>query len=316
MQKDGFRYLFGQLAIVFYMILLAACGGSETESISNGPPSQPPTEPPIQYGRNSLTLMHQNEQRSYIQYVPTTYDGSQAVPLVFNFHGRNGKMDDFFDDVRMDLVSDSAGFILITPQATRVDGEFFWVSNASSDPAVADDVGFVSSLIDDVSNRYNIDANRVYSVGGSNGGIFSFALACRLSERIAAAVSIIGPMNGTQLNQCSPTRTLPILQIHGTEDDKVSYGTVQLAINFWVDFNQTSLTPVRTELPDTDPNDGSRVVHFVYDNGINQTRVEHFQIIGGGHDWPGVSGNMDINGSEEAWKFVSGFALDGSVINN
>jgi polyhydroxybutyrate depolymerase len=36
-------------------------------------------------------------------------------------------------------------------------------------------------------------------------------------------------------------------------------------------------------------------------------------VINGGHDWPGISGNMDINASEEIWKFVSQYDINGLI---
>ncbi|MDB4237119.1 T9SS type A sorting domain-containing protein, partial [Flavobacteriaceae bacterium] len=31
--------------------------------------------------------------------------------------------------------------------------------------------------------------------------------------------------------------------------------------------------------------------------------IWYYEVVGGGHDWPGDSGNMDINAGEEAWLF-------------
>jgi hypothetical protein len=40
-------------------------------------------------------------------------------------------------------------------------------------------------------------------------------------------------------------------------------------------------------------------------NGINNNEVWLYKVVNGGHDWPGVWGNMDINVSEEVWNFFS-----------
>ena len=36
-------------------------------------------------------------------------------------------------------------------------------------------------------------------------------------------------------------------------------------------------------------------------------------MINGDHDWPGSSGNMDINASQEIWKFVSKYDINGLI---
>jgi hypothetical protein len=37
------------------------------------------------------------------------------------------------------------------------------------------------------------------------------------------------------------------------------------------------------------------------------------KIVGGGHYWPGNSGNMDIDGNEEIWNFLSKFDKNGLI---
>ena len=43
--------------------------------------------------------------------------------------------------------------------------------------------------------------------------------------------------------------------------------------------------------------------------------VVELRVNGGGHDWPGWSGNMDINSDEEIWNFVSNYSLTGQIEN-
>ena len=41
----------------------------------------------------------------------------------------------------------------------------------------------------------------------------------------------------------------------------------------------------------------------MYGNDDSCPQVWLYTVNGGGHDWPGAYGNMDINSSEEAWLF-------------
>ena len=42
-----------------------------------------------------------------------------------------------------------------------------------------------------------------------------------------------------------------------------------------------------------------------YFDCIENAEVWLYEVVGGGHDWPGSNGNMDINASEEIWSFFS-----------
>ena len=55
-----------------------------------------------------------------------------------------------------------------------------------------DDVGYLSGLIAEAEQTYNIDPKRVYLIGHSNGGFMSFRMACEASELITAIVSLAG----------------------------------------------------------------------------------------------------------------------------
>ena len=45
-----------------------------------------------------------------------------------------------------------------------------------------DDLGFVDAMLDELEQRFCIDADRVYSTGYSNGAFFSYRLACERSD--------------------------------------------------------------------------------------------------------------------------------------
>ena len=59
--------------------------------------------------------------------------------------------------------------------------------------------------------------------------------------------------------------------------------------------------------------DGSSVNLFQYFNGDNNVEIEHYKVINGGHGWPGVLGNMDINSNFIIWNFVSQFDINGKI---
>jgi polyhydroxybutyrate depolymerase len=111
------------------------------------------------------------------------------------------------------------------------------------------------------------------------------------------------------------------LQIHGTEDPLVPYDenpiylSVSELLQYWVDYNNCNPTPIITELPDSDPNDGCTVEHIVYEDGDDGVNVEHLKIIGGGHVWPSTPGpgTNDIHAADEIWNFLSRYDINGLI---
>ena len=256
-----------------------------------------------------LTLTVDGVAREYLLTVPEGSGGDQAVPLLFNFHGLNGTAQAQLDDSQLDEVAEREGFILVTPQAVggvwTVTG--FPVSNG------ADDFGFVQALIDDLSGTYNIDPDRIYASGMSQGGFLSFDLACHFSQTFAAIAPVSGVMTSPLTQTCTPTRPVPVMQTHGTADDQIDYAAAESAIQWWVAFNGADPTPQSSDLDDPFPGNGTTVQRDVYTNDETGIEVEHIRIHGGGHVWPGSDGDSDIDIADAIWTFLSRYDLNGPV---
>ena len=269
------------------------------------------------------SILHDGLQREYILYVPASYTPGTPVPLVLNFHGytSNALEQMFYGDFRP--IADTAGFIIVHPMGTvDILGNTHW--NVGWGTSSVDDVGFASDLIDSLSAAYSIDPERIYSTGMSNGGFFSYTLACELSDRIAAIASVTGSMNNNQFTSCHPEHPMPVMEIHGTADGTVAYdGNILFApipsvLNYWVSFNHCSTPPVVTPIEDTDTSDGCTAERQFYAAGTNGATVEHYKINGGAHTWPGsafggVGTNQDIDASKEIWNFFSKYNLQGLI---
>lgn len=114
------------------------------------------------------------------------------------------------------------------------------------------------------------------------------------------------------------------MTILGTDDfispyDGLVFGGIQYYLSadnmhqYWVNQNNTESSPIITTLPNTNTSDGSTVERHIWADGDACVQVEHLKVIGGGHDWPGTFGNMDINASEEIWNYVSAYDLNGLI---
>ncbi|MDF1672074.1 MAG: PHB depolymerase family esterase [Vicingaceae bacterium] len=261
--------------------------------------------------QNAQTISHDGLTREYIVYVPRSYDGNTAVPLVFNFHGFGGLASEYMSYANMRPQADAQNFILIYPQGSCLNGDSHW--NASlpgpDNKSNADDFGFIEALITKLNSSYNIDNERIYACGYSNGGMLAYALACYKNNLIAGACSVSGCMLD---NDCSPTNPTAILSIHGTSDDVLSYNgnssfnSVAFALNYWTTFNNTDGSPSIDSYNDN----GTTIEHHVYANGDSSVTVEHYKVIGGGHDWFNMSyqGN---NTGDLIWNHLSQYNIYG-----
>ncbi len=274
-------------------------------------------------------LFFDGQNRNYIMYIPPSYDGTTQVPLVFNFHGGGGTSSDFINyENDMRPIADTANFIAVYPQAAvdPTDGSNSWLHKT---PTTHNDVNFIEAIIDTLSNDYNIDNDRVYACGYSEGGIFSYELGCRLNNRIAGFASVSGSMlvdafrvSYYNLGNCSPIHPTAVLLIPGTSDfsPHSSYSGLQpyyMSVNeittYWANHNNTNTNPTVTSVPNTNTSDGSTVEKRIWENGDNCVAVQELKVINGGHDWPGSSGNMDIDASQEIWKFLSKYDVNGLI---
>jgi polyhydroxybutyrate depolymerase len=260
---------------------------------------------------NAETLTHNDEERAYILYVPNSYDGTTNVPLMLNFHGFGGNASYYMNDADMRSLADTENFILVYPQGTCLDGNPHWNASLPSadNKSPADDFGFIEALIDELSMNYNIDLERVYACGYSNGAMFAYGLACYKSNLIAAIGSVSGVMLDTDCTILHPTA---LINIHGTDDSvlpyngSTDYNSVETAINYWTTVNNTDTTPITN----TENDNGTSIEHDAYMNGDSSVSVEHYKVIGGNQVWFDIN-YQGANTSQLIWDFVSKYDVNG-----
>lgn len=287
---------------IFLITILASCNkginkGSSCES-----------------NAGAQVLIHDGEEREYMLYVPSSYDGTTAAPLMFNFHGYGGKASEYMTYADMRTQADANGFILVYPQGACLDGDPHWNAGlpSATNKSTVDDFGFINALIDELAADYVIDSERIYACGYSNGGYFSYALACYHSDKIAAVGSVSGTMLTESKINCSPVHPTSVIVLHGTSDNVVPYnGTEGLestssVIDYWIGYNNTDTSPTVVNYT----GGGMNVEHQRYANGDSLTAVEHYKVNGGDHVWfdLNISGS---NTSQLIWDFVSQYDING-----
>jgi polyhydroxybutyrate depolymerase len=313
-------------------LLLAGCLPTETDGGGPGARRQRmPQRGVVQSDLEEATITVSGRQRSYYVHRPATRSESK-LPLVLAFHGGEGHPSRLAAQTGFDSVADRNGFMVVYPSASPNQ----WNDGRTTTAQFGDDVTFIRRLIEHLVATERVDAARIYATGPSNGGTFTLRLACELNDRIAAFGVVNASFPDPYWKSCAPRRAVPILIIHGSEDQFVKWeggeikhgrtrgvGGVAVAVPTTVDFwrkNDGCRTPAETErLPDVAPNDGTRVEVDRYPGCREGSDVVLVRIMGGGHTWPGrragqanrLAGRVcqDIDGSQYIWDFFKDYRL-------
>jgi polyhydroxybutyrate depolymerase len=255
-------------------------------------------------GEHNQELTSGGQVRHYILHVPAAYRPENPMALVLGFHGAGSSAREFESYSDFSFMANLAGFIVAYPQAL---GERpTW--DTTPDPNNPD-IQFVRDLLEELQGRCNIDPNRIYASGHSNGGGMANRLACDLSERIAAIGTVAGAYQWSQ--ECSPARPVAVLGIHGTDDLIIPYNGFQdvreppaayyligTPIPQWAS-SWAKRNGCDQESAGTPFND--EVTKDQWSNCREDADVILYTIHGGGHEWPAAFETAQV-----IWEFFAG----------
>ena len=281
--------------------------------------------------QKTINITFDGVARNFIVYLPSGYNNSGKMPLIFAIHGGSGTPEGMINIANFKTIADRDKVVLVYPEGVQKN----WNDGRPTAPNQLgiNDVGFFNQMCDYMINNYSVDAKKIYATGISNGGFMSTRLGCELSNRIAAiAVNAATIEAATIAPNCKPNRPVPALYIHGTTDPLVPFlggqitaggtagGTILShfqAIDKWVTINGCNPTPTVTDLPDI-ANDGTTIKQRVYSGGANGSEVVSYVVLNGGHTWPqgyqylneAIIGktSQDMNACEVIWTFFKRFS--------
>ena len=261
------------------------------------------------------------KKREY--YLSLPEDTSKPFPLIINFHGFLSHAIEQQEFSQMDNYAHLNGVGVIYPEGINKS----W--NIGKDMmSEENDIGFVNALIDSVTSKYNIDSDRIYACGFSNGGEFSYELMCRLSNKIAAFGSVGGNFIINEKRSCNINREIPLIHIHGTKDRLAKYNgyngyflSTISSVDFWAKHNQLDKMVVEN-IEDIHKKDRTTVEKYTFYKDNSDTKVIHLKVINGGHVWLGSPtfdlfyqkllfgrNNHEINSSKELVDFFLKYKL-------
>ena len=289
----------------------------------------------IAAGTYSKTIQSGGITRSYQIHIPTSYDSSQVVPLVFVIHGGGGNGKQILVGTKFDLKADAEKFIVVAPDGVDNNWNDGRGSTARGETTASvtqnDDVAFIKELLLSIEQSYDIDTKRIYITGVSNGAMMSQRMICDAPGTFAAVGAMSGPMRTQTVETCKGTAS--VVGIQGTDDpffpiedgngiptfplilrrnaEQTVITEAQIA-SIWVGKNSCNTNPTVSSLP-TVVQDGTSVTKYTYMGCSNSTAVEYYIVKGMGHGWPPntnaktenlagpTSGN--INATDVVWSF-------------
>ena len=174
-----------------------------------------------QAGTDLLQVDSGGLSRSVLVHVPPDYDESAGTPLVLNFHGFGSDAPQQALLSEMSVAADIRGLLVAYPYGVGMSWNAGQCCGSAWTDSV-DDIAFVVAMIDALSERYCVDPRRIFATGMSNGGFLSHRIGCELADRVAAIAPVAGVL-GIPVEECAPSRPMPVMHFHGTADPLVPY---------------------------------------------------------------------------------------------
>jgi polyhydroxybutyrate depolymerase len=251
-------------------------------------------------------------RRGYRVHVPAGYRPAKPVPAVLLLHGNGGSAAGMDADSGLSELADRRGFLAVYPQGLSVGaGRSFWAGSGRVDLGV-DDLRFTTDLLDDLQRRLCVDPARVYVSGHSAGGSVTAWLACELAGRVAAFATVAGA-HFAEPGDCRPLRPVPVLAMHGTNDEMVPYGGLRGTVQWPLELPSLPAWLGGWAARDGCAGDPAVFLDTGEATGVRWSgcrggaEVVHYRINGGGHQAPRTIAGRAL--AEVLWDFFAAHRL-------
>ncbi len=237
-------------------------------------------------------------ERWYKIDLPQTPKGA---PLILALHGGGGNPLQLAASTGLTAPALAQGYAVIYPAGSgrRSDRLLAWNAGYCCGSAArqgVDDVGFLTAVIADATQRFGLDQSRVYLTGMSNGSMLAELYAAQNPKAVRAVAGVAGTLDVA----ANPvTGAVPLLILHGTADQHVPYaGGVGESSFSRADYASVDAVAAAFLAPWGGP---LRQIHRTIDrkdDGTSVTITDHkvqgrvalrlITVTGGGHHWPGA----------------------------
>ena len=269
-----------------------------------------PVVNPVAVGATEQQLPVGGFSRNYLAVVPPATAKPRSLLIVL--HGVNGRG---VNMRAMGFESGAApnGTVIVYPDAL---GGSWNDGRAGLEPMqagmVTDDVVFLRALIDEMVTRANVDPTRVAVAGFSNGAMMASRVACDMPDRVRGVALVGGTAGQNNAQICQPSRSVPIVEVHGTSDPVVPYTGGKVAdnqgrkrgsvlsvvdfVSFWSHTCRctgTRETPIKAALA---------VTMIEAQSCSPGSPVVHYRVNGGAHEWFRIQG---FDTTKVVWDFLA-----------
>jgi predicted esterase len=172
-----------------------------------------------------VVIMSSGAMRKFWIVVPTNFDMTEELPVIFLWHWLGGSAQDFFDRGAVQVAVDEQRFIAVIPQA-KGDLQFTWpATNLDSQARLEEDAKFFDDMLSCVSAQFTVDANCVSSVGVSAGALWTAQLVGARGDWLSSFMSLSGGVGGQAIKPWkAPAHKMPGFVLWGGSTDSCGSG--------------------------------------------------------------------------------------------
>ena len=196
------------------------------------------------------TFAPTGQQMPYRYYVPTSWDGESALPILLFLHGAGANESTYLDmaDGLLRRLAEEHGYIVVSPlgfsplgaygNPLRLPAVFGESEAAASQRAAVTSARQreldlseleVVTVLEIVTEEYGADRSRTFLAGHSMGSGGVWHLAARYPERWRAVAPMSGPFIDSETYPFDRIRKLPIFMTEGTGAEPSLAGSRALA---------------------------------------------------------------------------------------
>ena len=220
-------------------------------------------------------------------------DNLKSYPIVIALHGRGGSNKNWVQP--LSKFTNSGEFIGVYPQGHLNS----W--NLGQEPSNADDIAFISNIIDTLLSYSNVDENKIFAVGKSNGSGMVNVLG-GINKRLKAIAPIASQLTErTEIK--SSAIPLSVFQVNGDQDLLIPIdGGMKLGHPFLSAYNSAKKWATNFNCnQDIAVEETEQIILYTYSDCDDNVIVKYIVVKGAGH-------NIALDYSSlwnEVWNFFS-----------
>ena len=153
--------------------------------------------------QKNLQIKHNRKDYPYALFLPEPSETEEKIPLVVVLHGMGGSGSNTISAWIERLDKKVAVLCPSYPMGA------WWARPAEE---------MVLSLIDEIREKYNIDSDRVFLAGLSNGAIGAYMIGMFYPDRFAGLIPIAGSITPRYMHFLMNLRNTPVYMIQGEHD--------------------------------------------------------------------------------------------------